>query len=207
MADVSDIPTLLALLSRATQAWGAKIEATSKVAEAQENLALADKQVANATAAFALFGFNVTNAEGWAAVRQFVGDEAYNRAANRPSPEQKIIELQAEVQIEPLEEVTTAKQAALFDESGAAERPTVRELALEQLKKAGVRGIKARAIREYIEKTYNTKLHEKTVGMTLYRLSQDEMARRDGQTWFFVPPMAETTNPGAATPGPSKSAT
>ena len=41
--------------------------------------------------------------------------------------------------------------------------------------------------------------------MTLYRLSLDELVRRDGRTWFFVPQLEETKNPGADTPGPINS--
>ncbi len=61
-------------------------------------------------------------------------------------------------------------------------------------------------MREFIEKTYGETLHEKTVGMTLYRLSQDNLVHRDGHTWFFgPPPPAETENPGVAAPGSNNS--
>ena len=50
--------------------------------------------------------------------------------------------------------------------------------------------------------TYRGEIHEKTVGMTLYRLLQDKLVRREGHTWFLVPqPIAETKNPGGETPG------
>jgi hypothetical protein len=81
-------------------------------------------------------------------------------------------------------------------------RPTVREVALMRLQAAGDKGAKAAEIREYFERTYGQVVHEKTVGMTLYRLLQANQVRRDGHTWFFGPPSAETKNPGAATPGP-----
>lgn len=85
-------------------------------------------------------------------------------------------------------------------------RPPVKELLLEQLNAAGAKGLKAKPMREFIEKTYGETLHEKTVGMTLYRLSQDNLVHRDGHTWFFgPPPPAETENPGVAAPGSNNS--
>jgi len=56
-------------------------------------------------------------------------------------------------------------------------------------------------LREYIEAARSTKLHEKTIGMTLYRLANDGLARRDGRTWFPVSQEAKQENPGAGTPG------
>lgn len=80
-------------------------------------------------------------------------------------------------------------------------RPTVREVALSRLRDAGAKGAKAADIRDYFERTYGQVVHEKTVGMTLYRLLQANQVRRDGHTWFFGPAVAETKNPGGETPG------
>jgi len=81
-------------------------------------------------------------------------------------------------------------------------RPPIKNIVLDRLREAGKEGSKSAPIRRYIERVYDDKVHEKTVGMTLYRLSKQGLVRREGQTWFFVPPEeAETENPGAATPG------
>jgi hypothetical protein len=68
----------------------------------------------------------------------------------------------------------------------SAERPRVADVAVERLKAAGSNGAKAADIRNYIEQTYHTQIHEKTVGMTLYRLQKDGVVRRDGHTWFLA---------------------
>lgn len=75
--------------------------------------------------------------------------------------------------------------------------PSVREIALQQLKRAGEQGTKASAIREVVESILKKRVHDKTVGMTLYRLSQEDppKVRRDGQTWFFVPPPGGNEEP------------
>ncbi len=87
------------------------------------------------------------------------------------------------------------------------ERPPIRDVVLEQLGVAGIAGAKAATIREYIERTFGDIIHEKTVGMTLYRLAKEGLVRRDGHNWFIVPPKAETVNPGVAAPGLEESLT
>jgi hypothetical protein len=79
--------------------------------------------------------------------------------------------------------------------------PSIREIAIEQLKRAGNSGTRTSAIRQVVESILKKPTHEKTVGMTLYRLSKDGIARREGQTWFFVPAGGGTKNPGGSTPG------
>ena len=86
-----------------------------------------------------------------------------------------------------------------------SKRPPVRELVLDLLREAGEKGAQATPMRQHIKRVYNTDLHSKTVGMTLYRLSLDGLVRREGRTWFLVPPIAETKNPGVGAPGSESS--
>ena len=92
----------------------------------------------------------------------------------------------------------------------ALKMPKIRDIVLDQLRAAGDSGQKAAPIQNYIEESYHTQLHEKTVGMTLWRLSKEGVVHRRGQTWFFGPqeeqPLpASTENPGAVTPGQTQS--
>jgi hypothetical protein len=84
-----------------------------------------------------------------------------------------------------------------------AEMPKIWKVVRNYLKEAGERGAKASEIRAFIQEKYARTVHEKTVGMTLYRLSKlkSPPVRREGHTWFFVPPPAETENPGGEAPG------
>lgn len=104
------------------------------------------------------------------------------------------------------DKLLTHDPAGASDEAPQAgekrERPSIRQIVLDRLADAGEGGAKAIDIRKYIETTYSEEIHEKTVGMTLYRLLQDELVRRQGHTWFLVPQnTAETKNPGGETPG------
>ncbi|MGY3486109.1 hypothetical protein ACVW1C_003992 [Bradyrhizobium sp. USDA 4011] len=101
---------------------------------------------------------------------------------------------------------SSAEDVALFGDKGSSreteeEPPKVKETILERLRLAAPNGLKAAELRQYYENAFSAKLHEKTIGMTLYRLSKDELVRRDGRVWFYVPPEGETKNPGGGTPG------
>ena len=140
-------------------------------------------------AACRTFGYDRNDAENWQEARQlFYVDaaKAYNRLKPPHLPEMSLT------------------PPALKAKDNKKTRPPIRELVLERTKGLSPNGLKAAEIREFIEKTYpnSGKLHEKTVGMTLYRLLQDGLVRREGHTWFFAPPKAEAKNPGVAAPGP-----
>jgi hypothetical protein len=77
-------------------------------------------------------------------------------------------------------------QTSLFEPAADGEG-SIREAVIDQLKKAGTEGAKAADIRREIEKKLGRKLHEKTIGMTLYRLSLKGQSKREGLTWIHVP--------------------
>lgn len=79
--------------------------------------------------------------------------------------------------------------------------PRIRDVILERLKSAGSGGTRAAPIRQYIKEKYGRDIHEKTVGMTLYRLASDKLVHRIGITWFFGPEGPGMQDPGAPTPG------
>jgi hypothetical protein len=66
------------------------------------------------------------------------------------------------------------------------EMPRIRDIVLDRLREAGVGGSRATQIQNYVESTYSTRIHPKTVGITLFRLSKEGMVRRDGRTWYLV---------------------
>jgi hypothetical protein len=93
--------------------------------------------------------------------------------------------------------------------SASIKSPKVRDVTLDRLQAAGDRGQRASDIRGFIEQSYPVKLHDKTVGMTLYRLSQENLVHRKGQVWFYGPQakglqLGGTENPGVASPGPTR---
>jgi hypothetical protein len=94
----------------------------------------------------------------------------------------------------PIGSSTVPAQPSLFERAGDT---TIREAVLDELEKAGERGTKAAAIRRAIEDKIGRQLHYKTVGMTLYRLSERGQARREGYTWFITPEGVRTKTPAS----------
>lgn len=98
--------------------------------------------------------------------------------------------------------------ADLSDEnkSRRSKLPKISEIALDMLKSAAPEGLRAAQIRAYVERNYAVQIHEKTVGMTLYRLLKREKVHRKKQVWFFGP-QAEPSlpaipeNPGVGSAG------
>lgn len=70
----------------------------------------------------------------------------------------------------------------------AAQRPaTIREIIVEAARQAFPRAVRSADLRRQLQ-SRGMSVHEKTVGMTLYRLSREQIMRREGKAdWFFVP--------------------
>ncbi|MEQ1709322.1 MAG: hypothetical protein ABL864_13425 [Terricaulis sp.] len=74
--------------------------------------------------------------------------------------------------------------------------PTVKEFVLEQARLAFPQSIRAAQVRRALKDQLGTEVHEKTVGMTLYRLSKEGSIRREGAAdWFYVPEEHRVTPP------------
>jgi hypothetical protein len=79
-------------------------------------------------------------------------------------------------------------------------KPSFKEAAIEFLQKVYPRGLKATHIRALAQSHYGIGAHEKTAGMTLYRLKKEGLVRRNGLYWYFMTPErhpAEDTDAGA----------
>jgi hypothetical protein len=63
---------------------------------------------------------------------------------------------------------------------------SIKDRVLEAAQSAYPNPVKASGLRKQLEET-GLKVHEKTVGMTLFRLSKRGLMRRRGLEWFFVP--------------------
>jgi hypothetical protein len=204
---VEDLTAVLALVTRYQRVFMQHGADLKLKAEVEARLAEAATQFAQLKAALSIFGFD-TAAGGFAEIRELVGDDIYWAALQRggatrppvqlPEPERASTQEDRDDE-EPSSEddVPDSEPVGSTPESTA----TVRDLVLDNLKAAKEEGATAAAIRADVELRRHAKLHDKTVGMTLYRLSQDGLARREKRTWFYVPPTAETKNPGGETPG------
>jgi hypothetical protein len=83
---------------------------------------------------------------------------------------------------------SAAATETISEAMAANDKPnmTIKEYALTAAQQAYPNPIRATALRRKLEAT-GIGVHEKTIGMTLYRLSRDGVLRRNGWDWFFVP--------------------
>ncbi|HWK86318.1 MAG TPA: hypothetical protein VNQ34_02305 [Xanthobacteraceae bacterium] len=203
MASNEDKHAITALLARYVAAFEEREEAQKIAADANARASAAMLRVTNIKTAFGVFGIDLNGKEVWAQIREMIGQEAYNKAIEQGKAQiakdskAKEDELDEDVDLSELDNVPEEPAAK------GANAPTVREGILEKLTSLHPRGSKAADLQKYLETAYSMKLHDKTVGMTLYRLSQEKppRVRRQGHTWFFVPQHAETRNPAGETAG------
>ena len=66
-------------------------------------------------------------------------------------------------------------------------RPSIREIMLDLGREGVGRPLRAATLRAAVEARYGKEVHDKTVGMTLYRLSKEGAFVRRGYDWYFVP--------------------
>lgn len=84
-------------------------------------------------------------------------------------------------------EPRTANLADIPPVAAARSEPTIRDLVLSAIRKAHPKAVRASTIRRELANLGHA-THEKTVGMTLYRLSKDGLTRRvGGRDWYLAP--------------------
>lgn len=101
--------------------------------------------------------------------------------------------------------VTRAIRTGAVGPATPSQMPKIKDIVLDRLRAAGPSGTKAAQIREFIDMMYGSDanpIHEKTVGMSLYRLLKQGLAHRRGLIWIFGPDPSGTKNPGGDAPGP-----
>jgi len=167
---------VFSLLVRQVEAQEARTLANKVIAEEQAKIAAANATISGISSALKIFGFDMSAEKPWDAVREAVGSARYNEAiriAKNEPPPPSSDEGQSDDGIDDFDDTVPTPS-------------NIREMVIEQLAGAGADGLKAGALKEHIAGR-NVEMHDKTVGMTLYRLSKDGIVRREGRTWFFVP--------------------
>jgi hypothetical protein len=182
--DPLDRPAVVALMSRRASSWFERKRLKKIVEESGEKIKKLDSQIDDVETGLRGLGFDFSVAGVWDAIYKEVKDEVRARVFGTGAA---------------LEHQAT--EAQKVESPPPPKVPKIQEILLERLREAGDAGSKAAPMRQYIEDRYRLKIHDKTVGMTLYRLLGKGQVRREGHIWFFVPPVAETKNPGVSAPG------
>ena len=163
------------------------------LADIQKAMASRNIDRAKYLTGFGAFGFDTNSSEIWNTVRLALGEEGYARAvaaARRP------IVLKSPAPSSEGESDEGPEEAEL-------EVPKVRDAILGYLRaQPKGEGAQVPAIKDYLSDTFKMVLHEKTPGMTLYRLSKEHLVRREGRTWFAT----DVTNENMQTAAPDEAA-
>ncbi|TQF29219.1 hypothetical protein [Bradyrhizobium sp. UNPA324] len=184
---------VLAILVKHARASFIRRAAEKSIEEAKAQIKEQDKATAACEATLRLFGYDLNEGATWDLLMEKHRDRVFEVLQSEASTAKL---LQAEDEDRPKDsDVPPALPAK-------RQMPTIQEILLERLQEAGDKGSKAAPLRDYIQQTYSIEIHEKTVGMTLYRLLRKGLVRREGHVWFFVPQtIADTKKPGDPPPG------
>jgi hypothetical protein len=189
--DSLDDAGVLALLIRHARAHFRKRRAEQTIKGLESEVKTFNKTMSDCEVALRVFGYDVNQQEIWSDLLKKHSTRVFEMLEG-----EGLIESPRQIEGKP----TEGPPPPAFPPKPRI--PTIQEILIERLQEAGDRGSKAAPLRNYIHQTYNIEIHEKTVGMTLYRLLKKGIVRRDGHVWFFVPQKdAETKKPGDLPPG------
>lgn len=200
MLTPEDKSVVTSLLRRYIAVWDRNARHNQWKVELERLIAVDLQEFSKLHVAFSLYGFDTASPEGFQRLQAEFGAEEYTKLLNdaRQINATKVNDQQGAA---PTSEDSSSSVRA--DKIAPPESPgNVREVVLGYLRHAFPEGAKASEIRKFVENVRKAPLHEKTIGMTLYRLSKDGIVeRKGGRTWFYVPSQTEAENPGGATPG------
>ncbi|MDQ2879086.1 MAG: hypothetical protein M3R41_08435 [Pseudomonadota bacterium] len=179
------------------------VEIDRRLAANRKNVEEINKEIAADTLirargvnALNVFGFDSSQAKVWTAVREVIGQDAYQHGLDVGNG--KIDAKKAEPPKQPLVNAMLAEAVEAFRSSQPlktenAARPKIADAILAFMRDRGKAGVKASEVRRHLKSDYGIDTHEKTPGMTLYRLSKEGLVRREGRTWFPVDTAKDVT--------------
>jgi len=182
--DEHDTAAVVALLIRTVRLDEELARDQALVAEATARIATNKVARSKTVTAFGVFGFE-TGAGLWKRVGQAIGQHAYHRAVEiaqgHESP--KLLEKMREDEKAGGAQSNT-QNASETEDTTVSSAPSIKDAILEFVRNAGQAGTSAREVRQHLTDSHNLNVHEKTPGMTLYRLLKDNLVRREGRRWY-----------------------
>ena len=183
-----EVAALVGLLAKTVQ-FDRRLAANRKAVEELNKEIASDTLLrVKGVSALNLFGFDSTQAKVWTAVREVIGTEAYQRGLDIGNG--KVQEKAAPTVVPPpapkalpAEELVNSRLTQPLKSENHAP-PKISDAILAFLRGRNGVGTRAPELREHLKSDYGIETHEKTPGMTLYRLSKEGLVRREGRLWF-----------------------
>lgn len=201
--DELDAAAVKTILMRVIRAQDDSARLREMVREANAKITENNLVNTKAITALAFFGFQAPQGVNvWNMVRDALGNEAYDRAID--DARGVIPKLLAQMGVEGEAEKTTTDTV----EARGVKKPTVqiRTAILDYMRSVGGKGAKAGEVRQHLSDAYGITVHDKTPGMTLYRLSKDGLVKRKGRNWYAVEGKKENEASSADTGDASETA-
>jgi hypothetical protein len=210
--DEPDTAAVTALLIKAVRLQDGLVRDQKLLEEIKQRVDVSRERIGKIRGALAIFGFDTSgDAKTWEQLKNTIGSDAYRAAVAAARGQHGSVDRTYEQKQPPQEDGNggSGETCPQNLESGSspdgshAEKsvPKISDAILEYLQMRGREGARVSDIKEHLRKTYGVEMHEKTPGMTLFRLQKQDRVFRDGRTWFFVTPEGEAENPGAGAPG------
>lgn len=187
--DEHDVAAVEAMLIRAIRAQDQLVRDRDEIKAINLRIASNSKMRDGAYQALKVFGFVESPEEDvnlWDLVLQVIGSERYERSVAIARGEQfpTLLEKMGDEQ-PPTKAVS---DGVLFGDSAEAvvmkRSVPIRAAILEYLGAMGDKGAKVGQVKQHLADAYGITVHEKTPGMTLYRLLKEGLVDREGRTWF-----------------------
>jgi hypothetical protein len=191
--DEYDTAAVVAILIRTNRLERSITADEGLVAEATARIAENRLAKAKGISALAVFGFE-DNKKIWIRVRRSIGNEAYERGlriakgVEPPHPSQTVNEDRRDV------ETLSADQGGTVPGASPPSTPTIGDAILNYLRSLDRAGANVGQIKKYLVSAYGIETHEKTPGMTLYRLLKQKKVRRVGRMWFYATPVPQPSS-------------
>jgi hypothetical protein len=136
------------------------------------------------------FGFEVDTAGVWDRVKIALGEEMFFRAYSTAFPDEFKDDGKRSQSAETQPAAPMLRSTPEYSYGGAPRTegpsPKISDAILTYLRSISGRGAHVVQIKKYLREALGIETHEKTPGMTLYRLSKNGLVRREGRLWSAV---------------------
>jgi hypothetical protein len=186
--DEHDIAAVMGLLIRIMRIDEANKRDREIVAERQAALEERAPSRQKLVTALGAFGFETSDPDIWVKVRGAISEDKYANAwkiakdqpLSNPSEQKKETEVAGGVDLK----VQSAIDIRSNTEKVYLSVPKIADAILAFLRSRPDNGGSVGEIKKHLLNAYELTTHEKTPGMTLYRLSKDGLVHRKGRIWF-----------------------
>lgn len=181
-----EVAAVFAILVRLIRTDLGNQQDRDKIAELQAAIDARSAQRPKYMATIDAFGFEIEKPGLWGRVKAGVGEDNFYRAYSLAFPDQfdddgRLLEAAGDEE--------SQKEGAIANDIDGSVRPThpppkISDAILTYMRSIGSRGVRVAEIRAHLLATYGIETHEKTPGMTLYRLGKEGHVYRKGREWF-----------------------